>query len=181
MKKKEILVVVGSVRQQRAADGVLGLVKSYLEERQSGVNMVVADLRELNLPMIDSSIMPSSDDFVPQHDSVKTWQELVSSADTVIMLTPEYNSGIAPAQKNAIDWLYHDWQKKPVIVVGYGWGGAVHARHHLSDVLKRVGAQEMTPAVSLNFEKEIALDGSALDGSRATELLAPISKLIGQL
>ncbi len=165
---KKVLIVIDSVRQVRAADGVVGLVQAELVGRSELMTEVV-DLKMLNLPLIDSPEVPSSDDFKPKYESVLHWQQLVREADGVIMLTPEYNSSLAPAQKNAIDWLYHQWNKKPVAVVGYGWGGAERARIHLVEILKRVDANHITPHAVLTFEQEIMTDGTDKDTKTVTE------------
>ncbi len=41
---------------------------------------------------------------------------------------PEYNRGYNAALKNAIDYLYAEWDGMPVACVGYGWSGAHYAR-----------------------------------------------------
>lgn len=103
------------------------------------------------------------------------WQKLIDWAEAVIMLTPEYNSGIAPAQKNAIDWLYKEWQGKPVIVVGYSWSGAANSCKHLSEVLIRVGAKEALPAIELSFGKEITPNGEVIDEVRVNKQFAKLA------
>lgn len=165
---KKILTVIGSVREVRAADGVVGLVQAELVKRPD-LMAEVADLKLLGLPLIDSPEVPSSSQFRPRHESVLAWQRLLQAADGVIMLTPEYNSSLAASQKNAIDWLYHDWDKKPVAVVGYGWGGADRARLHLVDVLRRVEVNHVTPHAVLTFEQEITTSGTARDSRLASE------------
>ncbi|MDO4781315.1 MAG: NAD(P)H-dependent oxidoreductase [Candidatus Saccharibacteria bacterium] len=50
---KTILIITGSVRKKRAADGVLAQVVGAVEA--SGAKAQVADLRELNLPMLDET------------------------------------------------------------------------------------------------------------------------------
>lgn len=159
---KNILVVTGSVRVERAADRILELVKKELVGRDD-VEVTVADLRELKLPLFDAPVPPSNEAFEIRYDNVKQWQNLVKRADGVILITPEYNASTSAALKNAIDWLYSEWQNKPVTVVGYGWHGAASARRHLSDILERLRAVEVTPATGLTFTSTINMDGSALD------------------
>lgn len=164
---KKILVVTGSVRKQRATDGILTTVTDELDKR-GDTEVTVADLRELDLPIMDSPITPKSEDYVITHDRVKTWQNMVATADGVILLTPEYNAGMTAAQKNAIDWLAHEWREKPVTAISYGWGGAEKARHHLSDVLERLGANEVENEADFAFLETVSLEGSPLDQTKVS-------------
>ena len=42
------------------------------------------------------------------------------TADGFIIVTPEYNHGYSAVLKNAIDYVYDGWNKKPVAFVSYG-------------------------------------------------------------
>lgn len=159
---KNILVVTGSVRKQRATDGVLKAVEEEFAGRND-VSLTVADLRELNLPFMDSPITPKSEDYVITDERVKNWQAMVTAADGVILLTPEYNAGMTAAQKNAIDWLSREWHEKPVTAISYGWGGAEKARRHLSDVLERLGANEVENDADFSFLEAVSLEGAPID------------------
>ena len=174
---KNILVMTGSIRKKRAGDGVLGLVLQELKKHPE-LNVTVADLRELALPLLDSADIPSTKGFTSEYANVEDWRRLVAAADGVIMLTPEYNAGLSAAQKNALDWLYEEWRDKPVAVVGYSHHGAPSSRSHLSDVLRRLGAHEISPATALAFNQTISMDGEAIDQTEITkQLTATITAL----
>lgn len=153
--------MTGSVRKTRAADAILAEVKKQLETRD--VRVTIGDVRELQLPFFDNEVPPASPDFSSDYDSVTRWRELVAASDGIIMLTPEYNHGMAAAQKNAIDWLAREWQDKPVALVGYGWRAAPDARKHLHDVMSQLKMRLVEPETELFFSKNIDLDGSPLD------------------
>src|SRR5260370_12526626 len=56
-----------------------------------------------------------------------TWSEKIASLDAYIFVTPEYNHGTSAALKNAIDFLYREWNNKAAGFVGYGGAGGVRA------------------------------------------------------
>ena len=158
-----VLVVIASARKGRAADQVFELVKKDLEARD-GVNIVLADLKEINLPFFAHELSPASPDYVPTDPAVLAWQKLVVEADSIVLLTPEYNHTISAIQKNAIDSLKNEWTDKPVAVVGYGWSGASLSIVTLTEVLPFL-EMKFNPetAAKLSFMKDINVDGSALD------------------
>lgn len=49
-------------------------------------------------------------------------------------MTPQYNRSFRGPIKNAIDYLFAEWDSKPVVIVGYGWSGASDAAADLTKV-----------------------------------------------
>jgi NAD(P)H-dependent FMN reductase len=171
LKKKEslmsnVLVVLSSARKGRAADQVFELVKKDLEARD-GVNIVVADLKEINLPFYAHELSPASPDYVPTDPAVIEWGKLVSKADSIVWLTPEYNHSLNAIQKNAIDSLKNEWIDKPIVIIGYGWSGASLAIAALDHILPWLKADYKQNAAELAFMKDINTDGTALDAESA--------------
>jgi NAD(P)H-dependent FMN reductase len=158
-----IVVVTGSVRPNSANEKVVPVVVSVLE--QKGAEVTIADLKQLDLPFFDNPIPPSAPEFVPTDERVIAWTKLVADADGVVLVTPEYNHTMSPVQLNAIDWIFKEWEDKPVALVGYGWrsgAGQAHAtaREALAVNLKaKVGDNQ----ANLFFMKELNPDGSAAD------------------
>ena len=128
--------------------------------------LVAVDLRELALPLLDEPDMPSEGHYA--HEHTRRWSELVRSLDALVLVMPEYNRGYNAALKNAIDYLYAEWDGLPVACVGYGWSGAQYARSALRQTLDRVGMVVLEGA-ALHFEKTIELDGTVHADDEATE------------
>lgn len=116
----KILTVIGSARKGRVAEKVNQYIHDTAEAL-SGVEIITADLKELALPFFDHEVTPSSPDYAPTNEQVKKWAELVTDADAVLFVTPEYNHTLSAVQKNAMDSLFTEWQDKPVSAVAYGW------------------------------------------------------------
>jgi NAD(P)H-dependent FMN reductase len=174
---KNVLVVISSARENRAADNVFRQVNAVLDEF-TDVQVSIADLKDLNIPNFNEPKNPSWDDFEIHNESAKKWSKMVQEANGVLILTPEYNHGMPGSLKNAIDWLYKEWQKKPVALIGYGWHGAPFARKHLVDILPHIGANLLPTQAGLTFKQEINLDGSSINEAAKNIIEPTIKELV---
>lgn len=174
----KILIVNNSMRAVSAANQLAEFVKD-IAENIDGVEATVVSLRDINLPFYYEPMTPAMPEYQVTDPAAKIWQKYVVEADAVVTLTPEYNFGMAAAQKNAIDWLYDEWKDKPVVAVGYGWGGAQKALPHLNDVMHKVNANILeNDAANLYFTKSIDLNGSVNDEAVATEEVTKAIKAV---
>ena len=119
----KLLVVIASVRPGRVGESVANWFVP-LAVSDGRFNVEVADLKELDLPLMDEPNMPGRREYTREHP--KNWSGIVDGADAFVFVTPEYNATPAPALKNAIDYLFHEWSYKPASFVSYGgvWAGA---------------------------------------------------------
>jgi NAD(P)H-dependent FMN reductase len=141
-----LLIVIGSTRPGR-----LGLpIAEWFRDRaiaHGGFVVDVADLADLNLPLLDEPNHPRLYDYTQPH--TVQWSVQVAAADAFVFVTPEYNHGYTAPLKNAIDYLHREWQYKPVGFVSYGGvsGGirAVQALKSVVSVLKMMPIPEGVP------------------------------------
>jgi NAD(P)H-dependent FMN reductase len=84
---------------------------------------------------------------------------------------PEYNRGYNAALKNAIDFLYAEWEGLPVGCVGYGWHGASYAKSALRQTLERV-KMTVVDGPGLEFGKTLTQEGEVSAGAADDEALA---------
>jgi NAD(P)H-dependent FMN reductase len=147
-------IVTASTRPRRIGHHIAAWVRDLATP---GVELVDVDLRELALPLLDEPEMPSDGSYA--HEHTRRWAALVESLDAVVLVMPEYNRGYNAALKNAIDYLYAEWDGMPVACVGYGWSGAQHARSALRQTLERI-KMVVVQGASLSFEKTLDLDGT---------------------
>lgn len=100
----------------------------------------IIDLAEQDLPLFDEPHHPMLQNYV--HPHTQRWAEIVAEADSYIIVTPEYNQGTTPALINALTYLYHEWNYKPVAYVSYGGGAggvrAVQALKPIANTLRMV-------------------------------------------
>lgn len=121
-----IQVIMGSTRQGRFVEKPAKWILTLLQERRD-VSSELIDLRDYPLPFFDEPVSPSTAPGKYTNDTAYTWLKKVSEADAYIIVTPEYNHGYPAVLKNALDYVYKEWNNKPVAFVSYG-GSAGGAR-----------------------------------------------------
>lgn len=124
MDQSTIAVIVGSTRENRFADKPARWVADRLGQRP-GVTAKVLDLRDFPMPFFDAPMSPAMG-APATHEVVRRWSAEIAAADGYVFVTPEYNHAPSAVLKNAIDWLYKEWNRKPAAFVSYG--NAVGAR-----------------------------------------------------
>jgi NAD(P)H-dependent FMN reductase len=110
-------VIIASTRPERVGPSVARWFHE-LASRHGKFEIRLVDLREVNLPLLDEPHHPRLGKYEHQH--TKNWSALVDDADAYVVVTPEYNYGMAPALLNAFDFLYREWNYKPIGFVSYG-------------------------------------------------------------
>ena len=129
-------------------------------------NTEILDLAEINLPFMDEPKHPMMQQYEHQH--TKNWSAMVASADAFVIVTAEYNYGFPAPLKNALDFLYKEWNYKPVGFVGYGGvSGGTRAVQMLKLV---VTAQKMMPlpeSVNIPFFPKHLDDKGVFNGDEA--------------
>lgn len=176
-----ILVVTGSARPNSANTKVVEAVKENLSARE-GVEVSVADLVALNLPFMNAPMPPSQPAYEITEESVKQWADMVSAADGVVFVMPEYNHSMTAIQKNAIDWLYKEWVGKPVALVAYGFYAGRHAIANFEEINLNIKTKLDQRVSGLQFDQEINFDGSIKDSETVTnEFTATFDALLAAL
>lgn len=127
----KIKIIIGSTRPNRFGhQPALWLMDLSKEHPEHTYELI--DLAEVNLPFLDEPQPPSAGNYVQEH--TKAWSKTIDEADGFIMVTGEYNFGVMPSLKNAIDFLAKEWAHKPVAFVSYGASaGGARAVEHLKD------------------------------------------------
>ena len=128
-----IAVIIGSTRPGRNGEAVAKWVYEIARKR-SDAEFELVDIKDFNLPLLDEPVPPSLGQYTKEH--TKVWAAKIDSFDAYVFVTPEYNHGISGALKNAIDFLFKEWNNKAAGFVSYGaLGGtrAVELQPHLLD------------------------------------------------
>ncbi len=120
----KIGIIVGSTRPNRIGKGVADWVYSIAQTR-SDADFEFIDLLDFHLPLLDEPSPPSQGNYTNEH--TKRWSEKINSLDGFIFVTPEYNHSTSGALKNAIDFLYKEWNNKAAAFVSYGSVGGFRA------------------------------------------------------
>jgi len=112
------------------------------------------DVAEFNLPHLDEPMPPAMGQYSKPH--TRAWAARIDSFDGFVFVTPEYNHSTSGALKNAIDFLFKEWNNKAAGFVSYGSAGGARAVEHLRLVMAElmvatVRAQAMF-SLSTDFE-----------------------------
>src|SRR5690349_15766531 len=114
-------IIIGSTRPNRVGEGVARWVYEQVRFRGDALYELI-DLRDFNLPLLDEPVPAGmSSDYRNEH--TRKWSMKIASLDAFIFVTPEYNHGVPAALKNAIDYLYKEWNNKVAGFVAYGGVG----------------------------------------------------------
>lgn len=128
----QLKVILGSTRPGRkgapVAEWFMGIAKQHTE-----FNTELLDLAKINLPFLDEPEHPRFKRY--QHQHTKDWSAIIDSADAIVIVTPEYNYGYPATVKNALDFIYQEWNNKPVGFVSYG---GIAAGTRSAQMLKQV-------------------------------------------
>lgn len=115
----KISVIVGSVRKNRFSEKPGRWIVDQLRKR--GVETRHLDLRDFPMPFFDEAMPPAMPGRPPYtNEVVQKWTAEIRSADGFVFVTPEYNYGPPAVLKNAIDWVYPEWNRKAAAFVSYG-------------------------------------------------------------
>jgi NAD(P)H-dependent FMN reductase len=128
MAKVKIAVIVGTTRAARVGHKPTQWIADIASQRDDMI-VEVLDLREYPLPFFDEV---ASNAWAPsQNEVAQRWQRKVAEFDGYIFVSAEYNHGVPAVLKNALDYAYPEWNRKPAAFVGYGSVGAARAIEQL--------------------------------------------------
>jgi NAD(P)H-dependent FMN reductase len=153
----KLTIVLASVRDGRGGEAIARWFVTRAKEH-SQFDVELADLKELNLPILDEPHHPRLKKYV--HDSTKRWSEIVGGSDAFVFITPEYNYTIPPALVNALDTVYHEWTYKPVGFVSYGGiSGGMRAVQTEKLMVTGFKMMPMVEAVNIPFYTQFVDNG----------------------
>jgi NAD(P)H-dependent FMN reductase len=143
-----VAIVTGSTRPGRRSDTVARWVYDLAAQRDDATFEVV-DIAEHGLPLLDEPVPPLFGRYSRPH--TQKWAARIGSFDAFVFVTPEYNRSTSGALKNAIDFLYAEWNDKAAGFVGYGSTGGSRAVEHLRLVLAELKVASVRTSVTLMF------------------------------
>jgi NAD(P)H-dependent FMN reductase len=116
----KILVVLGSIREGRVGDKLANWVMEQAQKRNPDFKYELLDLKDYPMKLFQEEKHPAMLNGQSSDENANKWIKKVKEADGFLLITPEYNRGTSSALKNAIDYPYNEWHKKPMTFVGYG-------------------------------------------------------------
>ena len=147
----KVAIVVGSTRPGRKADAVAKWVHEIAAKRGDAEYEIV-DIKDFGLPLLDEAIPPIMGRYHQSH--TKAWAAKIATFDAFVFVTPEYNHGICGALKNALDFLYAEWNDKAAGFVGYGGAGGARAVEQLRLVVAELRMADVRNQVMLSMHED---------------------------
>jgi NAD(P)H-dependent FMN reductase len=144
----KIAVIIGSTRPGRVGESVARWVYDIAKSRRDA-EFELVDIADFNLPLLDEPVPPSQGKYSQPH--TKVWAKKVASFDAYVFVTPEYNHGTCGALKNALDFVYAEWNNKAAGFVGYGSAGGTRAVEHLRLVTSELQIAHVRNQVMLSL------------------------------
>jgi NAD(P)H-dependent FMN reductase len=144
-------IILGSTRPNRNGEQVAKWVYEIASLRDDA-EFELVDLRDYPLPHLDEPLPAIMGQY--QNEPTKRWADKIASFDGFVFVTPEYNHSTSGVLKNAIDYLYAEWNNKAVGFVSYGGVGGARAAEHLRLVVGELQMADVRQQVALSMLTE---------------------------
>jgi NAD(P)H-dependent FMN reductase len=152
-----VAIVLGSTRPGRRGEAVARWVLEHAAQRADAAFEIV-DVADFALPLLDEPMPPMAvamrgGEYTKPH--TRKWSETIASFDGFVFVTPEYNHSMPAALKNAIDFLYKEWNDKAAGFVSYGGGAnGTRAVTALRLVMAEVRVADVRAQLGLNMHAD---------------------------
>jgi NAD(P)H-dependent FMN reductase len=128
-----IALILGSTRPGRRGDQIAAWALEAARAH-GGADYQLVDLADRDLGNLDEPGNPNFQQY--QHDHTRSWGALIDSFDGYVFIVPEYNHSYPGALKNAMDYVYREWNDKAAGIISYGgWAAGARAAEALRLVL----------------------------------------------
>ena len=141
-------IILGSTRPGRNGEQVAKWVYD-IASRRDDAEFELVDLADFPLPHLDEAVPPSLGRY--QHEHTLDWAAKVASFDGFVMVTPEYNHSTSGVLKNALDFVYGEWNNKAAGLVSYGAAGGTRAAEHLRLILGELQVADVRQQVAFSL------------------------------
>jgi NAD(P)H-dependent FMN reductase len=175
-------IIIGSTRPGRRGEDVARWVYD-IAARRGDADFELVDIKDFNLPHLDEPMPPSMGQYSQPH--TLEWAAKIGSFDGYVFVTPEYNHSTSGALKNAIDFLYAEWNNKAAGFVSYGSVGGTRAVEHLRLVMGELQIADVRAQVALSlytdFENFTAFTPGPIQAEGVTVMLNQLVSWSGAL
>jgi NAD(P)H-dependent FMN reductase len=164
----KIGVILGSTRPGRNGEKVARWVMDIASQRDDA-DFDLIDLADYPLPHLDEPMPPSMGQYQNLH--TQQWAATIGEYDGFVMVTPEYNHSTSGVLKNAIDYLFSEWNNKAVGFVSYGSVGGARAAEHLRLISGELKMADVRTQVALSLFTDFKNFSELVPSERQTQAL----------
>jgi len=143
-----IALILGSTRPGRRGDQIATWALD-VARAHGGADFALVDLADHDLGNLDEPGNPNLQQY--RHEHTRAWGALIDGFDGYVFLVPEYNHSYPGALKNALDYVYREWNDKAAGIISYGgWVAGARAAEALRLVLAelQVATVRTQPTIS---------------------------------
>lgn len=178
-----IKVIAGSTREGRFSDKAAAWIAEEIKKEGEGVLPEVLDLRDYDMPFFNESVSPSFKQEPYKNEAVARFTKKIAEGDAFVLVTPEYNHSTSAVLKNALDWVYPEWNNKPVAFMSYGGVGGARAVEHLRQIAIELQMAPIRNAIHIPGEQYFPVlfgkaSASDLFSSQSEKAKALITQLL---
>ena len=109
-KNPHIGIVIGSTRQGRFSERAAAWFHKIAAPR-TDLSFEIIDLRDYPMPFFDEPASPAW--MTPKDKAAERWAAKLAELDGFVFVTPEYNHGYSAVLKNALDYAFQQFNRKP--------------------------------------------------------------------
>lgn len=156
-------IILGSTRRGRQSPKPAKYLLAQLQQRRE-VETELLDLGAFNFPVMEERLARRDD----PPAGLREFSEKIARADALLIVTPEYNNGYPGVLKNALDYLYAEYRRKPVGIctVSAGAFGGIHCLQQLRQVVLTLGAIPLPVPLPVSRVGQLwADDGTTTDAA----------------
>jgi len=187
MSQPKIVAFAGSLRTESYNKKLIAIAAEAA--RAAGAEVTLVDLRDLALPLFDQDI----EDATGLPDGAKKFKALLRESDGFLIASPEYNSSVTAALKNAIDWASRgETDDEPPLVAFRGKAAALMAASPgalgglrglvtVRSILGNIGVLVHTDQVCIPAAYEAFDDAGKLKDERKTGQVAALARGLVEL
>jgi NAD(P)H-dependent FMN reductase len=147
----KIAIILGSTRPGRNGEAVANWVQD-IASRRSDADFELVDLADFPLPHLDEPVPASMGAY--SNDHTKQWAAKIAEFDGFVFVTPEYNHSTSGVLKNALDYIYAEWNNKAAAFVSYGSAGGTRAVEHLRLIASELQMATVRAQVAISLLTE---------------------------
>ena len=179
MSKPRIGIVISSTREKRFGEKAARWIYGIASQR-TDMEFEIVDLRDYPLPFFEGA----SPFYVPVSNEIaQRWGKKIAELDGYIFVTAEYNRSITGVLKNALDWAYREFNRKPAAYLGYGSVGGARAVEQLRLISVELQMAPTRSGVHIGGPDAYALllQGKSFEDLDQTNLLKSAQSMLEEL
>lgn len=150
----KIGIIISTTREGRFGDKPAQWIYELAQQRDTA-EFEIVDLRDYPLPFFEELKSPAWE--TPQNEVAQRWGQKMAELDGYIFITAEYNHSVSGVLKNALDYAYPEFHRKPAAFVGYGGVGGARAIEQLRLILVELQIAPLRSAVHIGVTEYLGI------------------------